>query len=173
MNLMDNGDGMVPIQAPAPPSLTKIEKPTNAFVPESNNNLDNNKEDMGVDSTPISDVMPPDEMPPMPMQGQAPAVMQMMAPQQVQMPHAQQQAAPASPTAGSKNPMNLTDEQMQALVAAASALLAFSAPVQEKLGSMVPNFLTEGGDRSTTGLLVTAVLVALAFYFGQRFAMRA
>ena len=166
MNLVDNGEGMVPLQPPVPPSLSKIDKPANAFVPESNNNLDNKKDSMGVDSTPISDVMPPDEMPPMPTQGQAPAMMQMMAPQP--------QAPPAPPSAmASKNPMNLTDEQMQALVAAAAAALAFSGPVQEKLGTMIPNFLTEGGDRSTTGLLVTAIVVAMAFYFGQRFAMRA
>ena len=170
MNLIDNGEGMVPLQPPAPPSLSKIDKPANAFVPDSNNNLNNKKDDMGVDSTPIMDVMPPDEMPPMPMQGQAPAAMQMMAPQQV--PVAQAPAPSSHNVGASKNPMNLTDEQMQALVAAASAALAFSGPVQEKLGTMIPNFLTDGGDRSTTGLIVTAIMVALAFYFGQRFAMR-
>ena len=58
-------------------------------------------------------------------------------------------------------------------MAAAAAALAFSGPVQEKLGSMIPNFLTEAGDRSMTGLFVTVLIVAVAFYFGQRFAMRA
>lgn len=166
MNLVDNGDGMVPIQSPPPPPPPppKIEKPTNAFVPEPNNNLDIKKEEKMMDSTPIADVMPPEEMP-MAMPTQAPP-MHMMVPQPQVV-----QAAPAA--AASKNPMNLTDEQMQALVAAASAALAFSGPVQEKLGSMIPNFLTEAGDRSMTGLIVTVLIVAVAFYFGKRFAMRA
>jgi hypothetical protein len=68
--------------------------------------------------------------------------------------------------------MNLTDEQMEALLAGAAALLAFSGFAQDKLSTLVPKFLDEAGRRSTMGSLVTALLVAIIFYFGRKFVIR-
>ena len=72
----------------------------------------------------------------------------------------------------SKNPMNLTDEQMDAVVAALAAVAAFSAPAQERLGSFVPNFADESG-RSMTGMLVSGLLVAILYFFARRYIIKA
>jgi hypothetical protein len=47
--------------------------------------------------------------------------------------------------------------------------VAFSKPVQEKLSTMVPKFLSESGDMSTTGMVVTALVAAIVFYFARQF----
>jgi hypothetical protein len=75
-----------------------------------------------------------------------------------------------SPTVN-KNPLNLTDDQMEALFAGLVAVIAFSVPVQLRLASTVPQFLTEAGERSTMGALTSAIVAALLFYFGRRFLM--
>ena len=113
-----------------------------------------------MDSTPINDVMgadwetasmnapmgPPPAMPP-----------SMMAHQQ-----------PAQP-AKKANPMNLTDEQMEALLAGLVAAIAFSKPIHEKIGSMVPQV---GADpTSMTSMLVMGLVAAIIFYFGKRVVM--
>jgi len=69
----------------------------------------------------------------------------------------------------SKNPFGLTDEQFQAVLAGASAVLAYSKPVQEKLSTMVPKFLGESGEMSVTGMVVTALVAAIIFYFVKKF----
>jgi hypothetical protein len=69
----------------------------------------------------------------------------------------------------SKNPFGLTDEQFQAVLAGASAVLAYSKPVQEKLSTMVPKFLGESGEMSVTGMVVTALVAAIIFYFIKKF----
>lgn len=68
----------------------------------------------------------------------------------------------------SKNPLGLTDEQFQAAIAGLAAVVAFSKPVQDKLADMVPKFLNEAGDMSTTGMAVTALIVAIVFYFALK-----
>lgn len=70
---------------------------------------------------------------------------------------------------GSKNPLNLTDEQFAAAIAGLAAVLAFSKPVQGKLSTMVPKFLGESGEVTTTGLVVTALVAAIIFYFVKKF----
>ena len=129
-----------------------------------------------MDSTPLSDIMTSQEV----MEQQHPMMMappqntmmaqqpMMMAPQQ-QAPAQAQQQAPLP----SKNPFNLTDEQMQALVVAVCAAIAFSEPVQAKLGSTIPQFLAESGNRSMVGLLISGLVAAILFYFGQRTVMKA
>ena len=129
-----------------------------------------------MDSTPLSDIMTSQEV----MEQQQPMMMappqntmmaqqpMMMAPQQ-QAPAQAQQQAPLP----SKNPFNLTDEQMQALVVAVCAAIAFSEPVQAKLGSTIPQFLAESGNRSMVGLLISGLVAAILFYFGQRTVMKA
>lgn len=127
-----------------------------------------------MDSTPLSDIMTSQEvMEQQPMMAPPQSTMMaqqpmMMAPQQ-QVPAQPQQQAPLP----SKNPFNLTDEQLQALVVAVCAAIAFSEPVQAKLGSTIPQFLAESGNRSMVGLLISGLVAAILFYFGQRSVMKA
>lgn len=74
----------------------------------------------------------------------------------------QQEAKPES-----KNPFNLTDDQMIALVAGAAAALAVSKPVQDKLVTSVPKFLNEQGARSMVGLASTGLVAAIVFYIAK------
>jgi|TARA_B100001142_G_scaffold125016_1_gene126860 hypothetical protein len=148
LNLSDNGDGMVPINT----------NPTTSFVnnhPE--NNIQGNKETM--DSTPINDIMmePPMMTDEPKMQGMMP---QMTAPQ----PQGSY-APPAETKVESKNPLNLTDDQMTAAIVAACTALAISKPVQDKLATSIPKFLNEQGGRSMVGLASTGVVAAVVFYF--------
>lgn len=123
---------------------------------------------MTMDSTPIDEVMSPEEM-----QGPPPQMMptQMPAAQGPMMMQPQQQVQQVAPGA-SANPLNLTDDQFQAVLVAASAALAFSNPIQEKLGTTVPNFLVDG-ERGTSGLVISGVVAALVFYFIKKFALKA
>ena len=69
----------------------------------------------------------------------------------------------------SKNPFGLTDEQFTAAIAGLAAVIAFSKPVQGKLGSMVPKFTVDSGDLSLTGMVVSALVAAIVFYFAKQF----
>lgn len=150
MNLSDDGEGMVPLQ----------DNPSTSFMknhPEKN--MRESKETM--DSTPINDIM----MEP-PMMGDEPRMQGMMP--QMTAPQAQgaymgQQAQAEKPA--SKNPFNLTDDQLVALVAGACASLAVSRPVQDRLATSIPKFLNDQGGRSMVGLASTGLVAAIAFYF--------
>jgi hypothetical protein len=178
MNLSDSGDSMTPLfamsgkgkqsePAGASSGASLVYKPEVEFeknVPEKNKGKP--KE---MDSTPLSDIMMPGEdfLPPA---GGSPDPRFMMGPNPAyvqQMP-----VAPQKPVVQSKNPMNLTDDQMQALLAGVAALLAFSGFSQEKLAGIVPKFLDESGKQSMVGMIVTALLVAILFYFGRKFVIR-
>jgi hypothetical protein len=153
LNLSDNGDGMVPLNDN--PTTTFVNREPVFSQPEKN--VSQSKQTM--DSTPINDIMmePPMMMEEPRMQGMMP---QMTAPQpQGSYAMPQQEAKPES-----KNPLNLTDDQMIALVAGAAAALAVSKPVQDKLVTSVPKFLNEQGSRSMIGLASTGLVAALAFY---------
>ena len=108
-----------------------------------------------MDSTPISDIMGQE----VDYAGQG----QYMAPPQT--PAVAQQA----PKAAKAGPMNMTPEQMEALLAGVAAVIAFAKPVQEKLTSFIPQMLGAGGETSNIGLLITALVAAIIFYFGRRF----
>ena len=69
----------------------------------------------------------------------------------------------------SKNPFGMTDEQFTAAIAGLAAVIAFSKPVQGKLGSMVPKFTGDSGDLSLTGMVVSAIVAAIVFYFAKQF----
>lgn len=156
MNLSDNGDGMVPINQNQSTSFQPTQdNPTTSFVPEKN--IVQNKETT-MDSTPINDIMldPPMMTDEPRMQGVMP---QMTAPNPQAAYTAAQQAEPQK-----KNPMNLTDEQLTALVVAACAALAVSKPVQDRLATSVPKFLNEQGGRSMVGLAATGAVAAVVFY---------
>lgn len=158
-------------QQPPPPKEDKFPLPPPINVPEKN--IPKNK----MDSTPISDIMmgggiggdfqggqmggSPD--PRFMMEG-SPTFVQ----QQQPIPNGYQVQAKAA----SKNPMNLTDEQMEALLAGVVAVIAFSSMVQGKLSTSIPQFLGADGQRSTVGLAITAVLAAAIFYFGKRFVIK-
>jgi hypothetical protein len=109
-----------------------------------------------MDSTPISDIMGQE----VDYAGQGPY----MAPPQTQMVTAQQ-----APKAAKAGPMNMTPEQMEALLAGVAAVIAFAKPVQEKLASFIPQMVGAGGETSNIGLLITALVAAIIFYFGRRF----
>jgi hypothetical protein len=156
LNLADNGDGMVSLNDN--PSTTFISKQEASHITEKN--VSPNKETT-MDSTPINDIMmePPMMMDEPRMQGMMP---QMTAPQPqggYMTPQAQQ-AAPEK-----KYPLNLTDDQVIALIAGAAAALAVSKPVQDKLVTSVPKFLNEQGSRSVVGLASTGLVAAVVFYF--------
>ncbi len=156
LNLSENDDGMVPL--------------TTSFVQNNQpeKNVSQNKE-MTMDSTAIADIMGQPEMPlEPPMMESDPRVQQpvvMQQPMVVQQQQQQQQAAPQT-----KNPFNLTDEQMQAVVVAACTAAAISKPVQEKLANYVPQFLNEQGHRSMVGLAATGAVAAGIFYILKRYA---
>jgi hypothetical protein len=164
MNLSDNGDGMVPLSDnPTTAFITNDpnHKPPQRALPQVEKNVSENKQTM--DSTPINDIMmePPMMMEEPRMQGMMP---QMTAPQPqgaYAMPQ-QEQKAPES-----KNPLNLTDDQLVALIAGAAAALAVSKPVQDKLVTSVPKFLNEQGTRSMVGLASTGLVAAVVFYFAK------
>jgi hypothetical protein len=75
----------------------------------------------------------------------------------------------AGPAPKTGNPFGLNDEQFHAAIAGIAAVVAFSKPVQNKLGDMIPQFTQPGGDLSTTGIAVTALIAALAFYVLMKF----
>ena len=153
MNLSDDGEGMVPIS----------QNQSTAFIPPEKN-VGQNKETM--DSTPINDIM---MEPPMMTDQPKMQSMQMAAPDP--------QGAYPSPNGqaekpASKNPMNLTDEQMTALLVAACTALAVSKPVQDKLATSIPKFLNEQGGRSMVGLASTGVVAAIVFYLMKDYVIK-
>jgi len=156
LNLSENDDGMVPL--------------TTSFVQQNQpeKNVSQNKE-MTMDSTPISDIMGQPEMPlEPPMMESDPRVQQPVAMQQPMVMQPQQQQQQVAPQ--TKNPFNLTDEQMQAVVVAACTAAAISKPVQEKLANYIPQFLNEQGHRSMVGLAATGAVAAGIFYVLKRYA---
>ena len=158
MNLFDDGDGMVP--------LNTNDKPSTAFkAPEKN--MGTNKDTM--DSTPINDIM----MEP-PTMTEDPRVQGVMP----QMVAAQPQAAYPSPKTKeeapeSKNPLNLTDDQLTALVVAACTAIAVSKPIQDRLATSIPKFLNEQGGRSMVGLATTGAVAAIIFFLTKSYIIRA
>ena len=185
MNLNDmGGDSMTPLfqtqpaqSAPpttAPPKIDFSYK-ANVTFPQQNAPEKNISKPKGMDSTPISDIMPGEDMlgpigggpDPRFMMAQQP----MYSQQQMPMPQGYQQQ-PQKPAVASKNPMNLTDDQVEALLAGIVALIAFSGFAQDKLSTMIPKFLNEAGKQSMVGMLVTALLAAVLFYFGRRFVIK-
>lgn len=155
LNLSENDDGMVPL--------------TTSFVQNNQpeKNVSQNKE-MTMDSTAIADIMGQPEMPlEPPMMESDPRVQQ---PVVMQQPMTVQQQPQQQAVVQTKNPFNLTDEQMQAVVVAACTAAAISKPVQEKLANYVPQFLNEQGHRSMVGLAATGAVAAGIFYVLKKYA---
>ena len=154
LNLADNGDGMVPLGDNR--STTFV---NNEAFSEPEKNVSENKQTM--DSTPINDLMM--EQPMMVDEPRMQGMMPQMTAPQPQGAYAMPQKEAKAPE--SKNPFNLTDDQMIALIAGAAAALAVSKPVQDKLVTSVPKFLNEQGARSLVGLASTGLVAAVVFYF--------
>jgi cell division septation protein DedD len=177
MNLSDAGDsGMVSlnnnqssnfVQQP-PDNIQFQDNPQNIA---SEKNMSENKQTM--DSTPISDIMGQPEQPlEPPMMAVDPRMVQAQA--QAPMMALQQQPQTSTHTekekkTSSKNPFDLTDDQMQALLVAACTAVAISKPVQEKLATTVPRFLNDSGARTMVGLGSTGLVAAVVFYFVRRY----
>jgi len=112
-------------------------------------------------ATPIEDVMPgPGQM----MQDEM-----MGSPYKVPSKNSEHGGDDEPKKRSTKNPFGLKDEQYQALLAGVAAVIAFSKPVQGKLGNMVPKFLDGSGEVSMTGLAVTALVAALVFYLAKKY----
>ena len=154
MNLADDGDGMVPLHD-NPSTSFKLEK-----------NMSESKETT-MDSTPINDIM----MEP-PMMTDEPKMQGMMP--QMTAPHPQgAYPTPQAPTQPEKkNPFNLTDEQLTALVVAACTAAAVSKPVQDRLATSIPKFLNEQGGRSVVGLAATGAVAAIIFYIAKDYIVK-
>lgn len=190
MNLSDSDSGgmtplfpsaRAPSQQPQPPERQQndqlVYQPNVPIEKSEKNNIGKSK---AMDSTPLSDIMMPGEEYMSQPAGGGPDPRFMMAPQpsyvQQQMPtpsmYQSQQQQPTKAATSSKNPLNLTDEQVEALLAGVVALAAFSDFAQEKM-SALPKFLDEAGKRSTIGSIITALVVAVLFYFSRRFLIKA
>ena len=155
MNLFDDGEGMVPLQ--------QNNKPSTAFKqPEKNVSTDKDT----MDSTPINDIM----MEP-PMMTEDPRVSPQMVMAQPQMmapaPPAQKAEIPES-----KNPLNLTDDQLTALIVAVSTGVAVSKPIQDRLATSIPKFLNEQGGRSMIGLASTGAIAAIIFFIAKTYIIK-
>jgi hypothetical protein len=167
MNLNDKDDGMV-----------SLDNPSTTFVQENahEKNMSQSKDTTTMDSTPISELMggasaAPDIMAP-PMMTTEPRMQSVLAtaPQMQQvapMPTEEKKVEPKS-----KNIMNLTDDQLFALIAGVCTAAAVSRPVQEKLASSVPKFLSENGSRSAVGLASTGLVAALIFYITKTYVVK-
>ena len=116
-------------------------------------------------STPISDVMPAASFDPMP--DTAGPTYNSPTTQRVTGVSPGMMGAPPSKNQG--YPLGLTAEQFSAAIAGVAAAIAYSTPVQEKLAEMIPKFLSDAGQLTTTGMAITAALVAVIFFFAMRF----
>jgi len=168
MNLSVSDDsGMVPLSQPGP-----VFPPPPAENKQEEKNISNNKETMD-SATPIDEVMGLNDMSNAPIAQDPRMAPQMSAGQAQQLPVAPaQQPAAATTQQASKNPLNLTDEQMEALIVGVVAVVAFSKPVQEKLAQMIPQFMNENGSRSTVGMVLSGLVAALVYFFTQRFVLK-
>lgn len=133
-------------------------------VSDNKNNIDDNQSEMDF-ATPLSEVMGEPEQPQQMMMMQAPSANTMMAPQ------APPQVAPQQKAKGTSNPGNLTDEQLDALLVSAAAMLAFSTPVREKMLQFTPQLFTEGGARTLAGGIATGIFAGSVFYGVKKFVL--
>lgn len=153
MDLSGNDEGSTPLDSVIAPKIQE-EKNVNKTVK--------------MDSTPLNDVMSGQaDWDTTSQNGSMPPQMPAAQPQFMmsQQPQGHHQAPPPA----KQNPMNLTDEQMMALLVGAVAAVASSKPVQEKLASMIPQLAAD--PQGMTSLLVTGLVAAILFYFGKRFVM--
>lgn len=197
MNLAMSDEGMVALDNPyipppnspnSNPPMTETlmppkdeEKLRKLMPPMGANSIEKNVENkqMTMDSTPISDLVESYNSgsavglsePPAPSADPRMQSLTMTAPQ----PPASMVPQPAEqpkPVAENKNPFNLTDDQMEALLVGVCAAIAISKPVQEKLASSVPRFMNDMGGRSAVGLASTGLVAAIVYFIIQRYVFK-
>ena len=153
MDLSDNDEGSTPLG-----SVTAL----NVHEEKNVNNT------VKMDSSSLADVMSgPADWETASQNGSMPPQMPAAQPQFMMSQPPQQPAQ--SPQQGKQNPMNLTDEQMTALLVGVVAAVASSRPIQEKLAGMIPQLAAD--PNSVTSLFVIGLVAAIMFYFGKRFVM--
>ncbi len=72
----------------------------------------------------------------------------------------------------SKNPLNMTDDQLTAAIVAIATAVAVSKPIQDRLATSIPKFLNEQGGRSMVGLATTGVIAAVIFFVAKTYIIR-
>ena len=132
-----------------------------------NNNID--KEQMMDLSTPLNEVM---DVQAQPMQAQ----LQLPSQQPMQVGFDANVVPPANPVQpqaqpAKKNIGNLTDEQVDALLAGVVALVAFSPQLKGQLGKLIPSLFNDEGSRTMAGLAVTALVAATLFLSAKKFVL--
>jgi len=183
LNLHDDGEGYVTLEQPKPQQTSPVKSNASTSFQMDEKNLAQQQQ-MPMDSTPLQDIMGDEQnlanggvMMEAPVMQQQPRIQNLQgvqAPPQAQMGMGQmmpQQQPEVKPE--SKNPLNLTDDQMVALLVAACTAVAISKPVQDKLVTSVPKLLTENGTRSMVGLGATGLVAAALFYFSKSYVVKA
>lgn len=161
---------MVALDKPVAPMPEVAREPANTNYNEQRENLEKNnidKEQMMELSTPLNEVMdgPMDQgPPPMPQQMMAAAPQEMAS---SPMPTQPQQKKPTR-----QNPGGLSDDQMDILLVAAAAAVAFSPQVKDRMVQYVPSLFTEGGSRTLGGTVATGLVAAGLFYGVKKFVLK-
>ena len=144
----------------------------NAIIPEPEKiRVEKNIDNIEMDSTPLSELMSGPEV--------FDAMPSSQDPRITQAPLSQQPKYYAEPSSKSKSktvsktqyPLNLTEEQMNSLIAGVAAILSFSKIAQDKLANVFPSALDESGSRTTVGIIITGLIAAVAYYIIKKFAM--
>ena len=172
METMELGGGMdisvpltqsITIANPMVPPIAEERPEPPKLPPPMNDEKNISEQQSEMDSTPIEDVLPPPAA-----VGPPPVSMQNSEQQYIA---TQQAPQPMGGKMGGKmggNFMNLTQEQVEALVAGVAAIVVMYKPIQEKIMSMVPQ-AGDGDTLSTIGLALMGIIAAIVFYFGRRF----
>jgi len=163
MDLSDNSDSSMMTMIP---NAIMVE-PEKITVEKNINNIE-------MDSTPLSELMSNSEVYDSPTASQDPRMNLQNSPSQSirdTSSYAQNSMPKSKKPKTVQYPFNLTEEQMDSLVAGLAAILAFSSTSQEKIASIFPSAFDEGGARTTMGIIVTGIIAAIAYYIIKKFAM--
>jgi len=165
MDLSDANDSsmMTPIQ--------------NAIIPEPEKiRVEKNISNIEMDSTPLSELMSgPEVFDAAPSSRDPRMNVSASSHNQVNSSFVQDDKPPRKPKKQQKTttqyPLNLTEEQMDALISGVAAIIAFSSTAQDKLANIVPSAFDEAGSRTTMGIIITGIIAAIAYYIIKKFVM--
>ena len=170
LDFNNSDNSMVALDKPMAPMPAVDKEPRENIYDGQRQNLEKNnidKEQMMDLSTPLNEVMDvPQQQEQMSMQPQ-----HMMAPQP-EMMAPQPMAQPQVKQAASQNPGGLTDEQMDALLVAGAAVVAFSPQLKERMMQYAPTMFTDGGSRTLGGTVATGLVAAGLFYGVKKFVLK-
>ena len=168
LDFSQGANDMVALDKPMAPMPEIAREPANTNYNEQRENLEKNnidKEQMMELATPLDEIM---DAPAPQQQMMAPPQPTMMAPQAPMMAQSEpQQAAPRK----AQNPGGLTNDQMDALLVAAAAVVAFSPQVKDQIGKYAPQLFDEQGARTLAGTVATGLVAAGAFYGVKKFVL--